>query len=105
MNENNGVYIPPDIVPNRFIHFAVDNVVFSEDTPDGKKTLHGTIINVYQQSEENDLSIPLDIHNATERSLKTLPAYFISLVLCPMLRKWKTCCLIPQINTAGSNHL
>ena len=30
------VYIPPDIIKNRHINFAIDNIDFSEDTPNGK---------------------------------------------------------------------
>lgn len=32
MEDNNGVYIPSDIVAGKFIHFAVDNIDFNEDT-------------------------------------------------------------------------
>lgn len=38
-----GVYVPPDIVPNRFIHCAGDNLDFSEDPADGRGTLHGIV--------------------------------------------------------------
>lgn len=48
IEENNGVYIPKMIKQNKFIHFAADNVDFHEDTSDGKRTLHGTVITVYQ---------------------------------------------------------
>ena len=42
MEINGGAYLPHDISLGRFVFFAVDNVDFSEDTPDGKRTLHGT---------------------------------------------------------------
>ena len=42
MELNNGLYIPPDVVFGRHVFFAVDNVDFAEDTPDGKNTFHGT---------------------------------------------------------------
>ena len=44
MEMNGGAYLPPDISLGRFIFFAVDNVYFSEDTSDGKRTLHGTAV-------------------------------------------------------------
>ena len=39
---NDRVYIPADVTHGRHIFFAVDNVDFAEDTPDGKRTLHAT---------------------------------------------------------------
>ena len=43
MNENGGYFIPDDFVKGIYTFFAVDNVDFNEDTPDGKRTLHGTV--------------------------------------------------------------
>ena len=37
MEMNDGAYLPPDISLGRFVFFAVDNVDFSENTPDGKE--------------------------------------------------------------------
>ena len=36
IEENDGVYLPPDIVKGRHVFFAINNVNVSEDTPDGK---------------------------------------------------------------------
>ena len=36
MGDNNGVYVPPNIEHGTRIHFAIDNVDFRNDTPDGK---------------------------------------------------------------------
>jgi len=47
MLESDNIYLPPDIIQGRFVFFAVDNVDFAEDTPDGKHTLHGTYRNGY----------------------------------------------------------
>ena len=47
MEQNGGVYIPPDAVIGRRLFFAIGNVDFSEDTPDNKCTLHGTAIAIY----------------------------------------------------------
>lgn len=52
--ENNGIYLPVDFVKNRYIFFAIDNIDFSEDTPDGKRTLHGTAMAIYQKIEDDD---------------------------------------------------
>ena len=42
MEQNDGLYIPADLVLGRHVFFAVDNVDFAEDTPDGKNTFHST---------------------------------------------------------------
>ena len=42
MEENNGVFLPANIVEGRPVFFAIDNVDFAEDTYDGRRTLHGT---------------------------------------------------------------
>ncbi|KAK3741259.1 hypothetical protein QZH41_019956, partial [Actinostola sp. cb2023] len=35
MEQNDSVYLPPDIVKGRHVFFVIDNVDFAEDTPDG----------------------------------------------------------------------
>ena len=50
IEQNDGVYLPPNIVLGRHIYFAVDNVDFCEDTPDGKRTFHGTAMAIYQRT-------------------------------------------------------
>ena len=59
MFNNKNIYIPPTLKEGRFVFFAVDNVDFSEDTPDGKRTLHGTVMTVYQQLKPGDTKVPL----------------------------------------------
>lgn len=54
IQENDGVYLLPDFVKNRYLFFAIDNVDFAEDTPDGKRTLHGTAMAIYQKVENDD---------------------------------------------------
>ena len=36
IDNNNGVFVQPKIIYNAPLHFAIDNVNFSNDTPDGK---------------------------------------------------------------------
>ena len=38
----------------RQLFFAIDNVDFAEDTYDGKRTLHGTAMAIYQRTEPDD---------------------------------------------------
>lgn len=45
MAQNDGLHLPPDTVMERHIFFAIDDVDFAEDTPDGKRTFHGTAKN------------------------------------------------------------
>lgn len=54
MHQHGGVYLPQDFVKHRHIFFAIDNVDFAEDTPDGKRTLHGTAMAIYQKTEPGD---------------------------------------------------
>ena len=42
MEMNDGLYIPPNVVLGRHAYFAINNVDFTEDTPDCKNTFHGT---------------------------------------------------------------
>ena len=51
---NGGHFIPDNFVKGRFVFFAADNVDFNEDTPDGKRTLHGTAMVLYQRSDHSD---------------------------------------------------
>ena len=46
------VYVPPELLKNRFVHFAADNLDFMEDTPDGKRTFHRAVLAAYQSQEE-----------------------------------------------------
>ena len=38
----------------RLVFFAIGNVDFSEDTPDGKRTFHGTAMPLYQRIDPDD---------------------------------------------------
>ena len=57
MKQNDGVYLPPDIVLGRHVFFAVDNVDFSEDTCDGRKTFHGAAMAIYQETKPGDAKL------------------------------------------------
>ena len=83
MEMNGGAYLPPDISLGRFVFFAVDNVDFSEDTPDGKRTLHGTAMTIYQQYKEGDVTKPLKFTEATlTSSLTQIPRTITELLPC-----------------------
>ena len=73
--QNNGLYIPETLVKGRFLFFAIDNVDFAEDTPDGKGTLHATATAVFQFHDTNETNTQNAIaieQPCTERSLSSL---------------------------------
>ena len=65
------------------IFFAVDNIDFAEDTPDGKRTLYGTAMAIYQRCHDGDETTKLELDELSgKRSLKELPRVTI-LLDCP----------------------
>ena len=76
-----GLYIPSDIVLGRHVFFAVDNVDFAEDTPDGKNTLHAIAIAIYQQQFTDDPQRCIkEIVPSHKYSLQDLPPTLTSLL-------------------------
>ena len=53
MSENGGIYVPPSLSPNTSLYFAIGNVNFQIDTPDGKEQLHGTTQVLFQEKDPN----------------------------------------------------
>jgi len=73
MDSSGGLYVPSDLVCGRFMFCAADNIDFLEDTPDGKSTLHATVMTCYQQCAEDDHSKSLHVAGpALDRSMKML---------------------------------
>ena len=105
IHDNDGVYIPPDIVPNRFIHCAVDNLDFSEDTTDGRRTLHGTVITVYQVMKESDTFVPLSLASPNECPEKSFDSALPTILTCVNPSNWKTCCPLPVVSRTQINHM
>ena len=54
MDQNNGLLLPANIVEGRHVFFAIDNVDFAKDTYDGRHTLHGTTMVIYQKCDKYD---------------------------------------------------
>lgn len=44
----NSAFVPRRLQEGEFVHFAIDNIDFQEDTIDGKNTLHATITEAFQ---------------------------------------------------------
>lgn len=78
LNECNGLYIPPFVVKNKSVFFAIDNVDFLEDTPTGKDTLHGTAIVMYQKETEteNRMVSSLEVEGIGKKQSLTEPIPF-----------------------------
>ncbi|KAJ8896763.1 hypothetical protein PR048_002108 [Dryococelus australis] len=74
MEANGGICIPPELVKERFVYCAADNINFQEDTPYGKGTLYGTVMVVYQEEGETDAREPLILSEPpSRRSLDPIP--------------------------------
>ena len=83
MNANGGVYYPHNFIEGRHIFFAIDNCDFSEDTPDGKFTLHGTAMAIYQRKFDYDPVESFTIDPDIEVSkLEPLPERMTTLLPC-----------------------
>ena len=44
------VYVPPGLLKNKRIRASMDNIDKKVDTPDGKRSVHGMALRVYQRS-------------------------------------------------------
>ena len=54
MEENGSLCLPPVIVKGRHVFFAIDNIDFAEDMYDGRNTLHGMAMAIYQKCHPDD---------------------------------------------------
>ena len=71
--ERDKIYIPRNVVLGKFVSFAIDNTDFNEDTPDGKRTFHGTLTAVYQRKEMSEARLPLEYFSTVSRETKMRP--------------------------------
>ena len=75
MAETNGMYIPADMSKGKTLFFAIDNIDFTEDTLDGRNTLHGTVLEAFQQEGEHETPMHPSLQveaSGVSRSLKNL---------------------------------
>ena len=68
MHSRGGVCLPPWLVQDTFVWFALDNIDFLESTLCGMNTLHGTAIAIYQSEspEKNPMVPPLEIDRSSK---------------------------------------
>ena len=84
MAQNDGLYLPPDMVMGRHVFFAIDNVDFSEDTPDGKRIFHGTAMATCQRTDPDDKLPDLNAKTPAQScSIRELPDSIANLLECP----------------------
>ena len=57
MDEDTGAVIPPNFVPNRFVHFTCDNIDINDRSFDGKSSFHATQIAAWQRDPEADIGM------------------------------------------------
>lgn len=95
---NDGVYIPPDLVTDRFIHCAMDNIDFCEDTIDGRRTFHGTAVTVYQDVKESDRHAPISLASSNNLPLPSLEDALPKILSCTKPTNWNTCCPEPVVS-------
>ncbi|CAH3043014.1 unnamed protein product [Porites lobata] len=107
MELNDGLYIPPDLVLGRHVFFAVDNVDFAEDTPDGKNTFHGTAMAIYQRQEPGDVAPELTVvpGDQCRRSIRQLPESVTTLLECPVPPGKPAGPTFPQFGLGTENQL
>lgn len=68
MDSFEGVCLPPWLVKDKFVWFALDNIDFLESTPCGMNTLHGTAIAIYQSEcpGKTPMKPPLEIDRSSK---------------------------------------
>ena len=57
MDQETGAIIPPNVVPNKFIHYTTDNIDILDETLDGKNTFHATQMAVWQRGQKADAEL------------------------------------------------
>ena len=62
MSKTDGFYFPEFVVRGKPLMFAIDNIDFTEDTPFGQNSTHGTVVVIFQEDIEGEkINPPLDI--------------------------------------------
>ena len=49
MDPDTGAVVPPNLVPESFVHFTCDNIDINDSTFDGKNTFHATQLAAWQR--------------------------------------------------------
>ena len=104
--DNDGVYLPLDIVKGRHVFFAVDNVDFAADTVNGKHILHKTAMEIYQKRQSEDKEPYLVVDEPTHiRSVKEPPHSVTELLDCPKPAFKPRCSTYPSFKVSNNGEL
>ena len=57
MDPLTGTVVPPNLVPDRFIHFTCVNIDINNASLDGKNTFHTTQMAAWQRGQEPDMGL------------------------------------------------
>ena len=69
-DELNCVYVLPNVVKERPLHFSIDDIVFEKDTHDGKNKFHGTAQVTLQKRMENTRQLLIIINKNSKLRFK-----------------------------------
>ena len=68
MDTQTGTVTPPNLVPNKFVHYTADNIDILDETLDGKQTFHATQLAAWQRGPAPDVIFD-DIKPSTKQTL------------------------------------
>jgi len=57
MNTANGAVVPPNLVPERFLHFTCDNIDINDSSLDGMNSFHATQVAAWQHGPSLDMGL------------------------------------------------
>ncbi|KAL2095499.1 hypothetical protein ACEWY4_010218 [Coilia grayii] len=57
MDMDTGAVVPPNLVPDRFVHFTCDNIDINDSSLDGKNSFHATQVAGWQRGPEADMGL------------------------------------------------
>ena len=69
MDPDTGAVVPPNLVPESFVHFTCDNIDINDSTFDGKNTFHATQLAAWQRGPELDMGLK-NMKPSTSKALK-----------------------------------
>ena len=55
MDPTTGAVTPPNLLPDRFVHFTCDNIDINDTSFDGKNSFHATQVAAWQRGPESDM--------------------------------------------------
>lgn len=69
LDPDTGCVMPPNLVPEKFVHFSADNIDILDETMDGKNTFHATQISAWQRGDEESNKMLGNLKPSTNHTL------------------------------------